>query len=143
YKWRVPFLKNKANYNEGLKTDSKDDQGNYVYGAKELYYIKTIETKTHIAIFTISQRHDAYGVNDESGADVNSATNSVSWKLDKIELYSIGEYYLTNGNINPDKIPIKTAFFEYDYSLCPGVPNNDLAGTNNQGGKLTLKKVYF
>lgn len=143
YKWRVPFLKNKANYNEGLKTDPNDDQGNYVYGSKELYYIKTIETKTHIAIFTISERHDAYGVNDESGANENSVTNSVSWKLDKIELYSIGEYYLSNGSINPDRTPIKTAFFEYDYSLCPGVPNNDLTGTNNQGGKLTLKKVYF
>lgn len=153
YQWRVPFEKNNANHNEGLKTDLKDDQGNYVYGSKEMYYIKKIETKTHIAIFDYSFRKDARGVNDENGGHQNSlseavATNANSYKLDKIRLYSIAEY-----NQNP-ATPIKTVNFEYDYSLCPGVPNNILSAavtqpplapneTANQGGKLTLKRVYF
>lgn len=143
YKWRVPFEQNAASYNEGLKTNSKDDQGNYVYGEKEMYLIRKIETKTHVALFTVSTRHDAFGVLDENGG-LNAA--NASYKLDKIELFSKAEY-----DANPSTaVPIKTANFEYDYSLCPNVPNNDNAtemvngvNINANKGKLTLKKIYF
>ena len=155
YQWRVPFEKNKATHNEGLKTDLKDDQGNYVYGSKEMYYVKKIETKTHVAVFEYSFRRDARGVQDENGGHQNSlsesvATNANSYKLDRIRLYSIAEY-----TANPlGAVPLKTVNFEYDYSLCPGIPNNILTAavtqpplaaneSANQGGKLTLKRIYF
>lgn len=141
YKWRIPYHKNKANYNEGLKTESKDDQGNYLYGEKEQFYIDKIETKTHIAVFTTSYRHDAYGVDSEAGSDPGTVTGSKSRKLDNIKLYSVGEYYNENGTVNTGATPIKTVHFEYSYELCKGIPNND--GNANEGGKLTLKKVYF
>ena len=147
YKWRVPFGSFKANYDEGLKSSKKDDKGNYQYGEKEMSYISEIETKTHIAIFEISERKDGYGVAGENGG---FGIDSKSYKLDKISLYSKPEYLA-----NPDNAtPIKVAHFVYEYSLCKGIennilkidPNNTNLDTNeisNEGGKLTLKKVFF
>lgn len=143
YKWRVPFQKNMANYDEGLKSSNKDEKGNYLYGEKELVYIKKIETKTHIAIFKTSERKDAFGVSDENGG---RGENSKSYKLDKIYLYSKPEYLAFGENAKP----IKVAHFVYDYSLCKGIENNNMSNNidiehelSNEGGKLTLKKVYF
>jgi hypothetical protein len=131
YKWRIPFKQNQANYDEGLRSSKKDDKGNYIYGEKELHYIKKIVTKTHIAVFHLSVRNDAYGVADENGG---RGDNSKMYKLDKISLYSKPEY-LADGD---KATPIKEATFEYNYSLCKGIDNSI---TNE--GKLTLSKVYF
>lgn len=154
YKWRVPYLENSANYNEGIKTDPTDDKGSYVYGEKELQYIQKIETKTHVALFYISPRNDAHGVVGENGGKDNGQD---MYKLDRIAIYSVGELEEDGtdsyGNITPTStsIPIKEIHFEYDYSLCQGIPNNDEAYfdgdgdavNDNFGGKLTLRKVYF
>lgn len=147
YKWRVPFQQNQATYNQGLNTDDKDDQGSYIYGEKEQLYVQKIETKTHIAIFSLTARKDAKGVLDENGG-LSESQNS--YKLDNIKLYSKAEYYLPGtSNLNPLAQPIKTVDFVYSYSLCPGVPNNNgnqsLTSNelSNKGGKLTLKKIYF
>ena len=145
YKWRVPYEAKMATYNEGLKTDSRDQRGNYVYGEKEQYLIHKIETKTHVAIFHHSARKDAHGVDGEAGG-INTAADS--YKLDKISLYSIEEFNPNDPN-DPNVKPIKEVHFVYDYDLCQGISNND--GTTNlgdnelanQGGKLTLKRVYF
>ncbi|OXB04031.1 hypothetical protein [Flavobacterium pectinovorum] len=131
YKWRIPFLQNKANYDEGLRSSKKDNKGNYIYGEKELLYIKKIVTKTHIAIFHLSERNDAYGVKDENGG---RGDESKMFKLDKISLYSKPEY-LAEGD---KATPIKEANFEYNYSLCKGIDNSITSE-----GKLTLSKVYF
>lgn len=160
YKWRVPFEKDMANFNEGLKTDPTDDKASYVYGEKETSYIQKIETKTHVALFYISPRKDGYGVNGEDGG-LGSA--SKMYQLDKIVLYSRGEFYADaittaegdHGNIiftSPTvPTPIKTAHFVYENDLCVGVPNNIdnysgdvlLPEASRTGGKLSLKKVYF
>lgn len=151
YRWRVPYQGNKATYNEGLKTDSKDDQGSYQYGKKEMYYVNTIETKTHVAQFHLSKREDAKGVAGEHGG-IDITQNS--FKLDSIQLFSIGEYYDASGQVNSNATPIKVVHFEYSYSLCSGVENNsakvqaynndpDDNVLSNYGGKLTLKKIYF
>lgn len=139
YKWRAPYGSNEANYSEGLKTDPGDQRASYVYGEKEVWYLKKIETKTHIAIFTLSNRRDGYGVAGENGGIGGSPLQ----KLDKISLYSKPDYDANGGSATP----IKEVHFEYDYSLCTGIPNN-ASGTDannpvNQGGKLTLKRLYF
>lgn len=140
YRWRVPYQQNMASHNEGLKTEPEDDQANYEYGEKELYLVKTIETKTHVAVFSYSARKDAHGVLGEAGG---LDPDQKSYKLDKIDLFSMGEYN------QPNATPIKTVHFEYSYSLCPGVPNNSDSQTltpnelSNHGGKLTLKKIFF
>jgi len=140
YKWRVPFNKDKANYSEGLNTDKQDQKASYVYGEKEIKYIKKIVTKTHVALFDVSKRKDGRGVQDKNGGK----GNSYSYKLDKIRLYSLPEAeaakILDNDNSNDLPVEaIKTAHFEYSYDLCKGIDNGENANT----GKLTLDKMYF
>lgn len=141
YDWRVPIGKNKATYNEGLYSSDNDATANYTYGQKELKYVERIETKTHVAILKLSPRNDALGVRGENGG---KDTSKRMMKLDEIALYSKPEakkaLLLDDNTANDLPIkPIKKATFIYDYSLCKGVPNQ---ATPN-GGKLTLKEVYF
>lgn len=143
YKWRVPYRANEASYNEGLKTSKKDQKGNYIYGEKELSYLKKIETKTHVAFIDLEKRSDARGVLGENGGNGSEYMYSIkSIRLySKPELAAAGVSLSTAANINNSIIvkPIKTAHFEYNYELCSNTPNN-FEGTK---GKLTLKKVYF
>ena len=134
YKWRTPFGKDMATYNKGLRSDDRDDKGNYVYGEKELWYVRSIESKTEIAEFHYSKREDGYGVMDENGG-INP--NSFLRKLDYIVIYS-----LPNRNRNGNNaIPIKTIHFGQNYSLCKNIDNRSAA--NTQKGKLTLTSVAF
>ncbi len=147
FKWRVPYNTDEASYNEGLKSKYQDQKGNYVYGEKELKYINTIETKTHVAVFKLQNREDGRGARGETS---NVSEPGYQKAIDKIYLLSRPEYEPFRAEIESgvadqasiyddlEKEAIKVAHFEYDYSLCPGVPNN-LSG----GGKLTLKQVYF
>lgn len=126
YKWRVPYNERKANYSEGLKSDLTDDNANIIYGEKEIWLLKQIEGRNHYAKFILSPREDGLGVKGwHGGKDVNAK----SYKLDRIELYSIKDSIT----------PVKTVHFEYSYELCQKVDNN----TDPYGGKLTLKKLYF
>ena len=148
YKWRVPFEENKANFNEGMKSldwtesISSDDKANYLYGEKEIWYVHSIVTRTHVAEFTLSDREDGCGVKGMQGG-YNSTSSMKMKKLDKITLYARQDKIKKGVNATP----IKIVHFEYDtdYSLCPGIPNNtyNIANTTNTHGKLTLKKLYF
>lgn len=143
YQWRTPFQENKASFNEGLKSDSgspnKDDKGSYVYGSKEIWYVHSIETKNHIAIFHTSSRLDGLGVSQRSGgASIEPGSEEMSYKLDKIVLYSKLDYEKNGANAEK----IQTVHFEYDYSLCQLIPNTKSISPGGKG-KLTLKKVYF
>ncbi|HEY1047395.1 MAG TPA: hypothetical protein VGF79_13195, partial [Bacteroidia bacterium] len=138
YKWRVPFEQYQANYNEGMKSDNTDDMGNYQYGEKEIWYLEKIISKNTVAIFTTESRNDAYGVENRDGG---FGKNAISMHLlRKISLYSKSEY-----DANPlTAVPIKEVHFEYDYSLCKGIPNNKNNKVNtNTEGKLTLKQIYY
>lgn len=132
YKWRIPYDYTKASYNEGLKSNEDDQKASYLYGEKELKYIKKIETKTHTAIFHLSDREDGRGAEGEVKNDPGTA--GFMKKIDSITLYSKPEYDLQGENASY----IKRAHFKYNYELCKGVPNN-LQG----GGKLTLDRVFF
>lgn len=146
FKWRIPFDRYKASYNEGLKSHKEDEKANYIYGEKELKYIHKIETKTHVALFKLSDRDDAKGVLDEHGG-LSTNDGSSMKRIDKIYLFSKPEYTAALSDIleNDDpseaalmKATIKIAHFNYSYDLCPGVNNN-----SNGNGKLTLNSVYF
>lgn len=156
YNWRVPYQIGKASFNQGLYSNTKDQKGSIVSGTKELKYIHTIETKTHVAYFKLLNRNDA----KEAGYG-----NNYMQKIDKIFLFSKPEYQkLVNAenNQNPENIDeniliknaIKVAHFEYDYSLCRKLPNNVntlgvqvdpslIENGDTITGKLTLKKLYF
>ena len=145
YKWRAPFLG--ANFIEGSETVAKDDKGSYLYGEKEIWHLATVQTKTHIAEFTISPRKDARGANKEiqnPSTNGNAVLGGFSYQLDEISLYSKAERISPSG-INASATPITTVHFEYDHSLCQGVQNNlnSYNGNPQESGKLTLKKVWF
>jgi len=146
YGWRNPYNKNTANFQEGLKCKNDDDKGTYLYGEKEIVLLHSIETKNYVAEFHYSERYDAYDVNDNNGG-IGSQTLQ---KLDSISLYSIHDRRMNGENA----VPLKTVHFNYDYSLCKGIPsyknpNSQGEGRNypttesGLGGKLTLKEVYF
>lgn len=139
FKWKSPFLF--ASYSESKINLKTDDKGSITYGNKEVYYMESVETKTHIAKFTFSDRADAYESSGLISDETNPIGTSKSQKLDRIDLYSKLD----------QTIPIKTVHFEYDYTLCNGVYNHvdyvPLSDPNDQAddgtGKLTLKKIYF
>ena len=132
YRWRVPYRYKKAKYHGGYKTDKSDDKASYFYGEKEIWYAHSIESKTMLAQFYTSNRDDALGVLSENGS---KDTLQRLQKLDSIVLYAKSELIKRGSNAKP----IKTVHFEYDYSLCPEVPNQ----MDENKGKLTLKKIYF
>ncbi|MCX6180360.1 MAG: hypothetical protein NT150_00335 [Bacteroidetes bacterium] len=132
YKWRIPYTG--LNYQRGELSTMDDDRGGLSYGEKEIYYLDTIETKTHYAVFITEDRNDAYdAASNETAANDSTAQGSNKLKkLTTIKLYARGQ-----------ATPLKTVHFEYyedddANALCPGLPNS-AAG----GGKLTLKKVWF
>ncbi|TAH00849.1 MAG: hypothetical protein EAZ16_12740 [Sphingobacteriales bacterium] len=131
YQWRAPYITDSATYNEGLRTDLRDDRASYIYGKKELWYINSIESKNMIATFTLDTTADRLP------ADENGYKNGVraARKLTAINLYSKADF-LQNG-VNAK--PIKTVHFEYSYALCPGV-NRPVNATT---GKLTLTGIWF
>ena len=143
YHWRVPFKKDTANFNEGLKADTEDDKASYTYGERENWYLHAIETKTHRAEFYTSDRKDGYGVMDENGG-LNP--NNPVQRLDSIKLFA--RWDRLNNKANAEVI--KAVHFRYSYKLCPHVPNNigapelvDGINVNANRGKLTLEEVFF
>jgi hypothetical protein len=136
YRWRAPYADTSASgvslasYNEGMKTESRDDKGNYVYGEKELWYLHAIESKTMIATFLVENRNDLFAI-DENG---HKYADSSGKRLKEIDLYSKADF-IKNGTA---ATPVKTVHFEYSYELCRGV-NRPLTDS----GKLTLKRIWF
>lgn len=129
YKWRTPYT-TKASYNEGLKSDTRDDKGSYVYGEKELWYLNSIESKNMIAVFVLEDRDDLKPINENGTIDPANPAK----RLKEINLYSKADFLKRNTAARP----VKTVHFKYSYELCPGMDP-----ANPGQGKLTLKKVWF
>jgi len=160
-----------ASFNEGLRTEKKDNKGTISYGERESWYLSSIESKSMIAIFTTGSRYDGKGVNYDHTAplDANGLrttgysgifgtvdnTEDAVKELDRIDLYTkadIKQYGLANAK------PIKTITFNYSTKLCQGTPDNaniDESSSGpvadpdkgeayeNSGGKLTLESIEF
>lgn len=151
YKWRIPYNSFNANYQEGFRTLSEDDKGNYTYGEKEIWYVHSIESKTMVAMFILSDREDGLEVAGEHGGQPSNPKKLK--KLDRIELYAKSDLI----NYGSNAVPIKTVHFKYSYNLCKHVDNNTGAAVNENGGapteefpnvnagegKLTLERIYF
>lgn len=58
FKYRTPY--NGFNYSRGENYDPLDDMISYSSGEKELYYLNTISTKTHIAVFITNQSSTSF-----------------------------------------------------------------------------------
>ncbi|MDF2188423.1 PA14 domain-containing protein [Paraflavitalea sp. CAU 1676] len=135
YRWRAPYgsVAMQAAYNEGLKTDSRDERASFSYGERDVWYLNSIESKTMVATFVVetdSLRQDGFGV---KGLNGEQDLTQKLYRLKQINLYTKSDY-LKNGT---NAKPIKTVHFGYSYDLCKGNP-----GSANTG-KLTLTKVWF
>jgi len=130
YEWRTPYS-DSSNFNEGLKTDTRDDKASYVYGQKELWYLNSIVSKNMIATFKLGTRKDLAPINERGVKDTGY---HLAQKLEEINLYTKADFlkYGTNAR------PIKTVHFDYSYELCKGVN-----APKNNYGKLTLKRIWF
>jgi hypothetical protein len=138
YKFRSPFKGTSFSY--GSLSDPKDDMGSFSAGEKELYYIQSVSSKTHVAIFILSDRTDGKGA---ANIDITGGGSGRSLKkLDRIELYALADCdEVTGKGVYKPKAgikPIQTVNLSYDYRLCKGTPNSAV-----NTGKLTLTKVWF
>lgn len=152
YRWRAPYNSDSAQYNPGFWCDVDDDKGNYIMGSKDIWHIRSIETKNFVAEFYVSTREDAKGISssilssgstiDVSGKYAGSKTSnggqSYSYKLDSIKLYNKHDRYINENSA----VPIKTVVFRYSYNLCPGIPNT-FSSSPSTAGKLTLERIYI
>lgn len=152
YSFRTPFTG--VSYNHGSLSTRKDDMGSFSYGEKEVFYLQSVASKTHVAIFTLGERKDGLSAalpnNPDAddlikGSDGQTAPKSLK-RLERIDLYALKDCVPADPTKEtgiykpvPNALPIKTVHFEYDYELCKGVPNQLDAGQ----GKLTLKKIWF
>lgn len=141
FRWRAPYESGKAQYNPGFLSDKKDDKASYLSGSREQWYLHSVESKNFIAEFYVSPRNDGKGsvdpIKSSSAPFTSTQTNAaLSYKLDSIKLFNKHDRFLNTTNA----VPIKTIIFEYDYSLCHGIPN--VVDPTGNPGKLTLKKIY-
>lgn len=135
YKWRSPY--NGVMYAPNRISDNTDDMGSYQSGYKEVYYLDSIQTKTHYAVFITEDRNDGIDANssDETAASSNVLGTHSPKCLKEIRLYAKATHLG-----DPDKL-VKTIHFEYNYECWPHTINT-IPG-NLGSGKLTLKKVWF
>ncbi|MEM7549573.1 MAG: hypothetical protein AAF363_07860 [Bacteroidota bacterium] len=151
YQWRNPY--EGLRYQRNSLSDKKDDLGSASFGEKEIYYLNSIETKTHIAVFVTETRDtDSFGAHFYTQSGQNAAVRGDEVinkqklkKLTKVVLYPRSA--IQAGKASPYKVsdfngkPIKTVHLEYATAteeLMKGAPN---AATNR--GRLTLKRVHF
>jgi hypothetical protein len=130
YEWRTPYS-DSASYNEGLRSDTRDDKASYVYGQKELWYLNSIVSKNMIATFKLGPRRDLAPISERGAKDTG---NHLAQKLEEINLYTKADFLKHGTNARP----VKTVHFDYSYELCKGVN-----APNNSYGKLTLKRIWF
>lgn len=141
YKWRQPFYG--LNAELGDLATRLDDFGTYSSGKHEVYYLKKIETKTHIAYFITNNTTaaDFPNVTHEEGAtfmtsyltgsgnDRTDALSAIDDEAASKELASIDDYidptkqrleklervvlFAKNSNGELTGFPLKTAHLEY------------------------------
>lgn len=160
YDWRVPYVK--SSFNVGNASDPNDDKASFSFGEKEIYYITSIETKTHIAVFSTNPREDGLASDGMFATTKPSTitTEQQMYKLDSIGLYTKSEFYsnISSRVLNTSAVAIQKIHFRYSYNLCSDVPNNtgddidengasvlqaDPDNINATNGKLTLERLFF
>lgn len=138
HKWRTPLTAgDSANFMPGSKTEVKDDQAFVSYGERESWYLHSIESKSMIAFFYLSNRDDSKGPLNQYGQI--DASDSSSQKLDSIALFNKAD--LKKNGLTGAR-PIKTVHFRYSYKLCNNTPDHATA-TDGKKGKLTLDSLFF
>lgn len=147
YPFRTPY--EGLSFNAGSLSSSQDDMGSFSYGEKEIYFLHSVVSKTHVAIFKLSSdREDGraarVGASPSmaqliSGTGISLSDTKKLKKLERIDLFPLNECTNVGGSFYTpiaNAIPVKSVRFDYSYDLSPNVPNSST-------GKLTLEKVWF
>lgn len=152
YPWRVPYTG--SNIIEGRHGVEQDNIATFSHGEKEIYYLYSIESPTHIAIFETGDRGDGIGSDGEYASAMNTTGVAVQKYLKSIKLYAKPEYLASPLTA----IPLNKVNLKYDYHLCRNIPNysasiasamdpNNFLDTPSSsldlGGKLSLREVSF
>lgn len=175
YRYRTPYTG--LYYNEGRMLDNKDQTGGMSSGEKEVYYLKCIESRSHIAFFITNRSSAASFTTDfpagkypglySGGQPVSTLTTNLQGsgndRYDGIDAAAIAgsmdpsaNSSSAKGTHRPEMLerivlyaksdlsrPLSTTYFEYDYSICPGIPNFSApGGYSGPNGKLTLKRLW-
>lgn len=142
FEWRVPY--------SGYKAEAGGIRESFSQGKNQLYYLNSIETRSHVALFLKSTRADSksannVNINPHRLDEIILVTRTV---YDKLRTdYALPEFSnsITNLCLSTqfssqalrsfvDLNCLRRILFSYDYSLCNGTPNSS-------SGKLTLKAL--
>ncbi len=156
YQWSIPFSTTGA-------VDASNTSLTRSNGFKQLFYLNTIETRTHVALFLKDSRLDNRGANSTSTlclSEINLITREAYQKLflptaqggfamptdaGIAKLWMVNDFYSPTGSNHPAQgnfiiqNTLKRVKFTHSYDLCRGTPNSS-AGNK---AKLTLTKVAF
>ncbi len=156
YQWSIPF--------SGVVVDASNTSQSKSNGHKQLFYLNSIETRTHVALFVKDSRLDNRGLNSTSTlrlSEIDLITREAYQKLflpvaqggfaisTDIGLANIGklwmmsDFFSVTGTNHPlqgnflIQNALKRVKFGHTYDLCSGAPNSNASN----GGKLTLTRV--
>lgn len=150
YKWRLPY--------QGDKRSPDNLYDSYTEGFKQLYYLNTIETRSHVALFLKSVRDDSRGSNSKSSLkldEISLVPKEVYKRLvlptaqgglgiadfsNKISQLCLSSSFSTGSNTRNflNLNSTKRILFTYTYDLCPNTLNSVVSTANPTKGKLTL-----
>ncbi|HEX8532018.1 MAG TPA: hypothetical protein VF646_18415, partial [Cytophagales bacterium] len=150
YSWRAPYTG--LLYQPGQVSDKKDDLGSLTAGEKEVYYLKAIETKSHVAYFVTNTSQPGSFTGADMGKAAATGINPTYLQgSGRVRQDGLGAARIPEGGNDPaadnpsaknpqqpleylEKIvlfaksqpgkPLKTICFGYDYSLVQNLPNN-------------------
>ncbi len=170
YHWRSPY--NGLLFDRNEISNPQDDMSSVSMGEKELFYLKTIETKTHIAFFvtnetSIGRFSNVDIINKIFGNGFNNSilqnkilallTGSNTSRNDGLDAAALGLEDPAS-QINSQPGTHKLEYLEKIVLIAKSRPDKPIKVVNfsydyslvqklpnniNSGGKLTLKKVWF
>lgn len=155
YQWRIPY--------SGTVRDAANESNSSSTGHKQIYYLNSIETRSHVALFVKDSRLDNRGLNGTSSlrlSEIDLLTREDYQKLflptaqggyglatdtglDNIfEMWMVSDFFSASGAQPPQgnfiiQNALKRIKFTHTYDLCP---NTDNSIASNKG-KLTLTRV--
>ncbi len=156
YTWRVPY--------SGEQIDAQDKTTTFSQGSKQLYFLNSIQTRSHVALFLKDTRNDNLDkdklrgslrlreialLTKENYKRLFMAASQGGFGLTSDEglqniskVWMLGDFYSTTGT-HPSQgsfviqNAIKRIRFNQTYDLCPGTSNSN----DPNKGKLTLASV--
>jgi hypothetical protein len=161
YQWSIPFSTTGSMAGSATTVDASNTSKTRSNGYKQLFYLNSIETRTHVALFLKDSRFDNRGANSINTlrlSEINLMTREAYQKLflpttqggfamptdaGIAKLWMVNDFYSPTGANHPVQgnfiiqNSLKRVKFTHEYVLCPNTPNS-LA---SNGAKLTLQKV--